>query len=74
MAGFVKPKDIKRTQDHQSAYRLNGALYIFTRADAGNLRGLYKKGTYAYKMPVSESIDIDTLDDFNLAELRMRSK
>lgn len=34
----------------------------------GRLKNLYGKDTFAYVMPIMESIDIDTMKDFMLAE------
>ena len=68
MDGFVKPENIKRTQDLEFYYRLNGAIYIFDREYVGRLNELYSIGTHAFIMPTKFSIDVDTLDDFILAE------
>lgn len=72
MAGFINTKDIKRTQDLKPTYRLNGALYIFYRGYVGRMQDLYSDGTYAYIMSSKLSIDIDTQDDFNLAEYYLK--
>ncbi|MBO1519721.1 cytidylyltransferase domain-containing protein [Oceanisphaera pacifica] len=68
MAGFIKPTEIKRTQDFEPYYRLNGALYIFVREYVKKLSEIYSEGTYSYVMNAASSIDIDTEDDFILAE------
>ncbi|MED6316140.1 MAG: acylneuraminate cytidylyltransferase family protein [Pseudomonadota bacterium] len=68
MNGFVDPKNIKRTQELEPYYRLNGAIYCFERNYVGQLNQLYSKGTYAYVMKSHSSIDIDTYEDFHLAE------
>jgi len=68
MDGFIKQDNIKRTQDLEPYYRLNGAIYIFLRSYVSKLSKLYSEGTYSYLMSRSSSIDIDTLDDFILAE------
>lgn len=68
MAGFIEPNDMKRTQDLAPTYRLNGAIYIFGREYVGRISELYSLGTFAYVMSAKSSIDIDTQDDFNLAE------
>ena len=59
----------KLSQDLGDFYRLNGAVYC------NNIRRLIKENTlffsshsYAYIMPSKRSIDIDTLEDFELAE------
>ena len=68
MADFINLENMKRTQDLKPAYRLNGALYIFDRDYVGRMQDLYSDGTYAYTMSTKLSIDIDTQEDFDLAE------
>lgn len=68
MDGFVKSENIKRTQDLEPYYRLNGAIYIFDRKYVGRLNELYSTGTHAFIMPTKFSIDIDIEEDFSLAE------
>lgn len=68
MDGFIKPNNIKRTQDLDLYYRLNGALYIFIREYVNRLNELYSEGTFSYVMSSISSIDIDTEDDFIKAE------
>ncbi|SLJ83936.1 pseudaminic acid cytidylyltransferase [Psychrobacter sp. DAB_AL43B] len=68
MNGFIDSKNIKRTQDLEPYYRLNGAIYLFGRSYVNSLKSLYSKGTYSYIMDSSASIDIDTKEDFKLAE------
>ncbi|MGE6571693.1 pseudaminic acid cytidylyltransferase [Psychrobacter namhaensis] len=74
MDGFINPNDIKRTQDLKPYYRLNGAIYIFNREYVGKLDKLYSSGTHAYVMDQKSSIDIDTIDDFDLAEYIISNK
>lgn len=71
MDGFIDSKNIKRTQDLEPYYRLNGAIYLFERDYAFSLSKLYSKGTYAYIMTSQLSVDIDTKEDFTLAEFFM---
>lgn len=68
MAGFIEPTNMKRTQDLDPIYRLNGAIYIFDSSYVNRMNELYSEGTFAYIMDSKLSIDIDTQDDFNLAE------
>lgn len=74
MDGFIKPENLKRTQDLATYYRLNGALYFFERDYVNNLSNLYSEGTYSYIMASRSSIDIDTKEDFKLAEFFMTSE
>ena len=68
MDGFIEPSDMKRTQDLDSTYRLNGAIYFLSREYANRLSELYSEGTYSYIMGLKSSIDIDVDLDFKLAE------
>lgn len=72
MAGFIEPSDMKRTQDLDLMYRLNGAIYVFDKKYVGKMNELYSVGTYAYIMEPRLSIDIDTEDDFKLAEFLIK--
>ena len=59
----------KRSQDLETYYLLNGAIYI-TRIDSfRNDKAFLTKNSYAYIMPQERSVDIDTAFDFKLAEL-----
>lgn len=69
--GFIKPENIMRTQDFGSYYRLNGAIYFLDRECIGRFDNLYVKGTYAYEMSSRNSVDVDSLEDFELAEFYM---
>jgi CMP-N,N'-diacetyllegionaminic acid synthase len=58
----------KRSQDIKQYYRLNGAIYIFRTkmlADEGSF--FIKNKCKAYIMSSENSVDIDTIDDFKLA-------
>ena len=51
------------------SYRLNGAIYVFDVERLKQEKKFYfEQGIFAYKMPVSRSVDIDTLVDFRFAE------
>ena len=52
-------------------YRVNGALYIRKVEYKAEGIVLLEANEYAYKMDRSKSIDIDTIDDFYLAEFIM---
>lgn len=67
MDGFIDSKNIQRTQDLEPYYRLNGAIYLFSRNYVSKLSELYSEGTYSYLMSNESSIDIDVENDFNLA-------
>lgn len=74
MDGFIKPENLKRTQDLEPYYRLNGAIYLFERNYVNRLGELYSEGTYAYLMLASVSVDVDTLEDFKLLEYISQSE
>ena len=57
-----------RRQANGTFYRLNGAIFIADIRRYHEDRFLYRKGSYAYIMKQSRSIDIDGELDFRLAE------
>lgn len=57
-----------RRQELQTAYALNGAIYIADTEWLRTSRSFIDTKTIALVMPQSRSIDIDTLEDFELAE------
>lgn len=62
----------KRSQDLQSYYRLNGAIYIAdTKRILKEKTFFLNSKIYAYKMPQEKSIDIDTELDFRFAQFLM---
>lgn len=73
MTHFLRPEVIgKRSQDLPMYYRLNGAIYAFQISELLHKGGIfYDRGVSAYRMEALESIDIDTLYDFRLAEIVM---
>ncbi|ENB7662529.1 TPA: acylneuraminate cytidylyltransferase family protein [Enterobacter cloacae] len=66
--GFLSKASLKRSQDFEITYRLNGAIYIFDRKFVGALSEIYSEGSYAYIMKKEKSVDIDDEFDFKLAE------
>ena len=66
---FIDIENIKQRQAGEKYYRLNGAIYIVDTEHFYKDRFLYQKGSFAYIMPQSRSIDIDTEIDFKLAEI-----
>tara|TARA_B110000008_G_C16874523_1_gene526247 strand:- start:154 stop:975 length:822 start_codon:yes stop_codon:yes gene_type:complete len=72
--GEFMPREIHniRSQDLPKYFRLNGAIYICeTSLLITEKTFLPKKGCYAFIMPQSVSIDIDTETDLNIARLYM---
>jgi len=66
---FIKPENIKRSQDLDTYYRLNGAVYIYDINEFSNNEAIiFSEGSYAYVMDNKSSIDIDTAFDFEMAK------
>jgi len=75
LSDFVeKPNGYLRRQDLPMAYLENGAIYLAKRDIVANERTLYPENTYAYIMKPEDSLDIDTLWDFCLAEILLKDK
>lgn len=62
-------KQIIRRQDAPKCYDINGAIYIWKTDVFHRKSKLLYKDTIIYEMPKERSIDIDTLLDFQIAEL-----
>lgn len=59
----------KRSQDLGDYFRLNGAIYCNSvRRLLNSNSPIFKSNCYAYVMPSQRSVDIDTKEDFELAE------
>ena len=69
---FIDRDSMAQRQTGGKFYRLNGAIYIVDRDRFKEDRYLYQKGSYAYVMDQTRSIDIDTEMDFRIAEMLMR--
>lgn len=65
----------KRSQDLETYYRLNGAIYI---CDCKKLLEeksfILKEKTFAYTMDRQSSVDIDTQEDFNFAKFLIQNQ
>jgi N-acylneuraminate cytidylyltransferase/CMP-N,N'-diacetyllegionaminic acid synthase len=64
----IFPDTITNRQALRKSYHPNGAIYVF-KSDVIKERKYYTDRSFAYLMPRSRSVDIDTQDDFILAEL-----
>lgn len=60
-------------QELPQYYRLNGAIYLLKREELNEAK-MFRKKSYAYIMPNSRSIDIDSELDFRFAELLIESE
>lgn len=69
MYNFITPEKLKRSQDLDTYFRLNGAIYIYDVSTLIERNAIfYCKDTYAYVMGSEFSVDIDNYQDFKLAE------
>lgn len=72
---FIKEgKNIKRRQDLPLVYRINGAVYIIKTSELIANKTLEPESMTAFVMKNDDSIDIDTINDFIMAELIIKSK
>lgn len=64
----------KRSQDLETYYRINGAIYIIHNDAFIKEKAFYsKENTYAYVMQQKYSVDIDTILDFKIAEILLKN-
>ena len=75
MSGFID-ESVRNTprQKLPVYYRINGALYILRVDSQNNFSDLYTDKCFAYIMPQERSIDIDTLLDFEIAEILLKPR
>ncbi len=73
LSGFLRDGIVgKRSQDLPEYYRLNGAIYICKTDKLLKEESFFiKDNIYAYMMDRENSVDIDDMIDFKLAELLM---
>lgn len=74
MNKFLSLSDVKRRQEFEKYYRINGAIYI---SDVNNYlenKNFYNERSKAYIMKQINSVDIDTELDFIIAEAILKSK
>ena len=60
--------ELIRSQDLEPLYEDNSNLYIFSRESFGFTGSRIGKSPYMFEIPKSEAIDIDTEDDWKIAE------
>lgn len=70
--GFIKDSAKYARQMNETYYRLNGALYISKVEHFSSHNYIGDANCYATIMPAYRSIDIDTIDDFYMAEYFMK--
>jgi CMP-N,N'-diacetyllegionaminic acid synthase len=69
-----KPGSFARRQDAPSVWGLNGSIYVWRRSALPRAiaQGFWSVLARPYAMPRSHSLDIDDLEDFELAEWRLQ--
>lgn len=68
LVNFPK-KNFTRSQDYDSRFRLNGSIYLLNKNVIDFFgRPLYEKDVVGLVTPSIRSIDIDTYEDFKIAE------
>jgi len=65
---------VKRSQNLEDTYSLNGAIYIDEIQRLLRNNTFIQEETYPYEMDSESSLDIDTLEDFNRAEVVMKNR
>lgn len=68
---FPEYEELGNRQEEPQAYLPNGAIYIFRYSILKDLGVYYTAKSYPYLMSQSRSIDVDTIEDFKLAEYRL---
>ncbi len=63
------PKKVPKTQDLEPVIMGNGAFFIFTKKEFMKNKNRTSKNNYFYPITFPESIEIDTYEDFRLAEM-----
>lgn len=73
MNQFIDSNKVGPRQAHETFYRINGAIYIQKTQMLMKKENLYNENSYAYVMDKVNSIDVDDLFDFRMAEMAMKS-
>jgi len=68
---FIDKKKDQRRQELPTYYRLNGAIYLAKVSYYKKYEDFYTNKSYAFIMNKRESIDVDDIIDFKLAEILM---
>lgn len=74
LVDFIKDQNNYTRQMNPKYYRINGAIYMSNVKKFQENRTIYKENSYAYIMPVLDSVDIDTEDDLLIAEWLLSRK
>lgn len=71
--GFLPAGNVKRRQDVEKYYRINGAIYLSDVETYFEKKTFYHERSYAYIMDRVQSVDIDTEMDFEYAAFLMKN-
>ncbi len=76
MSNFLPREYVNvRSQDIKTFYRLNGSLYISKAKHLLKTKSFFAdEKTFAFKMSQEDSVDIDTMLDFQLAEVLFKNR
>ena len=74
MQRWSNGKLVFRRQDLEPLYVLNGATYFGRVEFVTKMRSFVSNSTVAFVMPEERSIDIDTILDFEIAELLLKNR
>ena len=66
--------NLPRSQDLKPIYRESSGVYVFTAEVFRSLRRRVGMTPYIHKLNAREAVDINTMDDFHLAEVLLNSK
>ncbi|OLN33515.1 cytidylyltransferase domain-containing protein [Desulfosporosinus metallidurans] len=67
--GFLRQEALnKNRQELPTYYRINGAVYVVKTECFLRSQNIYDYNSFAYIMPRENSVDIDTMLDFSIAE------
>lgn len=67
MTNWIKKQNVN-SQKFENNFIINGCIYLAKWNIFYKKKNWYKQKTYAFEMPRSRSIDIDDIEDFNLAK------
>ena len=74
MNPILSEEKVSRRQDLSEVYVINGALYLGNAEFYKREKKFINSETIGYIMPKERSIDIDDMDDWRLAELKLKMK
>ena len=72
LVGFYDDRRYHPRQSRQTAYHVNGAVYLYRTEALQNQKTIYDAECYAYIMGRLASVDIDSADDFILCEALLK--